>query len=155
MAALGQTYDATDGDTMDTRDVLAPGEYIAALVKAEWRDAKSNPSNRYLNLEFAVQDGPRDGARFWVMLNLKNSNSQAVEIAEREFNSILHACGKLRIADTSEIEGVPIRVTLTVKSDAKYGDQNKVKKYAPMNGAPANSGGTASGGGETKKRAWD
>ena len=155
MAELGKTYDATDGDTLDTRDVIPAGEYVAALIKADWKDAKANNGNRYLNCEFAVQDGPREGARFWVILNLKNNNSQAVDIAEREFNSILHACGKLRISDTSEIEGVPIRVTLTVKDDAQYGPQNKVKKYAPMNAAPANNSGGSTAGGGAKKRAWD
>ena len=151
MANLGDTYDASNGDTMDTRDALPAGEYTAAIVKSEKR-GPNDKGNSYINVEFAVQDGPQDGRRFWTMLNLWNSNNQAVEIAQRELNSIMHACGKLRISDTEELHGIPMVVKVGVKDDPQYGPQNTVKGYKPLNGAPAaqqsggGHGGQSSGG---------
>ena len=152
MANLGDTYDASNGDTMDTRDVLPAGEYVAVLVKSDQKGPNAK-GNSYINCEFEVSDGEYSGRRFWTMLNLWNSNQQAVEIAQRELNSIMHACGKLRVSDTEELHGIPMRVKLSVEDNAQYGPQNRVKGYKPLNAAPGASGGQStgqqSGGGST------
>lgn len=135
MANLGAVYDASNGEQMRDRSVLPAGEYLAAIAKSEVRDAKT-AGNRYINLEFEVMDGVARGRRFWTMLNLWNSNAQAVEIAQRELNSICHAVGKLRISDTEELHGLPMLVKVGVKSDS-YGEKNDVKGYKPAaGGAP-------------------
>lgn len=128
-------YDATGGDTMETRDVLPAGEYVAVLTKSERRASKKNPQNEYLNLEFEVTEGDCAGRHFWTMLNLWNGNVQTVEIAQRELNSICHAAGRLRINDSEELHGIPMRVKLTVSDDSQYGPQNNVKGYKPLNEA--------------------
>ncbi len=137
MADLGSTYDATGGEMMGERGALPAGEYVAALVKSDRVPAKANPRNEYVSCEFEVQDGQHQGRRFWTMLNLWNDNSQAVEIAQRELNSIMHACGKIRVRQTDELHGIPMRVKLKVKTDAQYGDKNTVASYAPLNGGAA------------------
>ena len=134
MASLGDTYSAEGGEVMGERSALPAGEYVAALVKSDKKGPNAK-GNSYINCEFEVQDGQHRGRRFFTMLNLWNSNSQAVEIAQRELNSIMHACGKLRVSDTEELHGIPMRVALGVKSDPQYGDQNNVKSYAPLNSA--------------------
>ena len=135
MANLGAVYDASNGEQMGDHSVLPAGEYLAAIAKSEIRDAKT-AGNRYINLEFEVMDGVARGRRFWTMLNLWNSNAQAVEIAQRELNSICHAVGKLRISDTEELHGLPMLVKVGVKSDS-YGEKNDVKGYKPAaGGAP-------------------
>lgn len=145
MADLGTTYDATNGEMMGERGALPAGEYVAALVKSDRVQAKSNPRNEYVSCEFEVQDGQSQGRRFWTMLNLWNDNAQAVEIAQRELNSMMHACGKLKVRSTDELHGIPMRVILGVKTDAQYGDKNTVKSYAPLNGGAA--------GGQTQQAA--
>jgi hypothetical protein len=143
MADLGGTYDASNGQTMEDRDVLPPGDYRAALVKSEKKDAKT-PGNAYINLEFEVMEGPAQGRRFWSMLNLWNQNQQAVDIAQRELNSLCHACGKLKVADTEELHGIPILVKLGVQEgQGNYGPSNRVKSYKPANAA-AHQGSTSS-----------
>lgn len=131
MANLGGSYEAGN-ETMEARDALPAGEYVAAMVKSDRKDAKT-AGNAYINCEFEVQEGELQGRRFWTMLNLWNGNSQAVEIAQRELNSIMHACGKLRVEDTEELHGIPMRVSLKVENDDKYGAQNRVKSYKPLN----------------------
>ena len=150
MANLGG-YDATGGDTMETRDALPAGDYMAAMVKSDRKEAKT-AGNAYINCEFEVQDGEYQGRRFWTMLNLWNSNTQAVEIAQRELNSIMHACGKLRVDDTEELHGIPMMVSLKVEDNDKYGAQNRVKGYKPLN-----SGGAVSqqqNGGAAQSKPW-
>ena len=137
MSNLGNTYDATGGQTMGSYDVLPAGEYLATICKSEVREAKSNPQNRYANLEFEVTSGEHQGKRFWTMLNLWNTNATAVEIAQREMNSICHAIGKLRITDTEELHGIPMLVKVGVRNDPNYGDQNTVKGYRPANAPPS------------------
>jgi hypothetical protein len=141
-------YDASNGETMDTRDVLPAGEYVACIVKSERREAKT-AGNAYINLEFEVQDGDQKGRHFWAMLNLWNSNEQAVQIAQRELNSICHAVGKLRIDDSEELHGIPMRVSLKVDDNAQYGKQNRTTGYKPLNGAGQRIAGNASGDGPT------
>jgi hypothetical protein len=149
MANLGG-YDATGGDTMDTRDALPAGDYVAAMVKSDRKEARKE-GNAYINCEFEVQEGEMQGRRFWTMLNLWNSNSQAVEIAQRELNSIMHACGKLRVDDTEELHGIPMRVKLKVENDDQYGPQNRVTGYKPLNAGPsASSGGQQASGAANK-----
>lgn len=138
MANLGGTYDATGGETMGDRSILPDGEYIAVISKSEIKDAKT-AGNRYINLEWEVYDGDCKGRRFWSMLNLWNANATAVEIAQREFNSICHAVGKLKVQDTEELHSIPMRVTLGQRKQDGYDPQNIIKAIKPMNAAPTTS----------------
>lgn len=149
MASLGGTYSAEGGQTMGDRGVLPAGDYVAALVQSERREAKAGNGNAYINLEFEVQDGAHQGRRFWSMLNLWNNNAQAVEIAQRALNSICQACGKLRVSDTEELHGIPMTVKLRVKADGQYGDKNTVAGYAPLNAGRATFAGAGAGGAVT------
>lgn len=149
MADLGTTYDATNGETMADRSTLPPGEVVFAMVKSDRTQAKSNPRNEYVSCEFEILEGQFQGRRLWTNLNLWNDNSQAVEIAQRELNSIMHACGKLRVRSTDELHGIPMRGTVGI--DKKDATRNVIKGYAPLNGGvpdqaahqPSSSGASA------------
>ena len=111
MASLGATYDASQGEQMSDRSALPAGEYLAAIAKS---DVGPDQEGRRAQGRSRVR-GPRrraQGPRFWTTLNLWNPNPQTVEIAQRELNSICHAVGKLRVADTEELHGIPMMVTL-------------------------------------------
>lgn len=151
MASFGGTYDANNGETMGDTSALPAGEYVAAIVKSERREAKSGNGNAYINLEFEVQDGPSQGRRFWTMLNLFNKNPDAVEIAQRELNSICQAIGRLRVDDSEDLHGIPMIVRLGVKEDS-YGVKNVTRGYKPLN-----SGGSAqkqTSGGTSGNAPW-
>lgn len=129
-------YDATNGQTMGSFDALPAGDYVAAISASEVKESKANASNRYLSLKFQVMEGEFSGRTFFTNINLWHSGAQTVEIAQRELNSICHAVGKLRVNDSSELHGVPMRVKLTVEKSDQFGDQNRVKGYKPLNDAP-------------------
>ena len=105
MASLGATYDASQGDQMSDRSVLPAGEYLAAIAKSGVSDTRKG-DGRKVDLEFEVLDGAHRGRRFWSTLNLWNPSPTTVEMAQRELNSICHAVGKLRVADTEELHGM-------------------------------------------------
>ncbi|MFO1144848.1 MAG: hypothetical protein U1E59_21210 [Amaricoccus sp.] len=67
----------------------------------------------------------------------------AVEIAQRELNSICHAVGKLRVADSEELHAVPLKVSLGIDTSGR----NVAKSYKPATAAtpsaPAAAGGRA------------
>jgi len=137
MANLGGTFDATKVEPSEDRGALAPGEYLMAIAKSDIRNTKSGkPFSKsptgyeaLLEAELEVMDGPRKGARAWARLNLWNSNAQAVEIAEREFSAICHACGKLRVSDTSELHGILIVVRMGKRKDDPT--QTEPKAFRP------------------------
>ena len=156
MANLGNYQDPTGGQMAGDRDVIPPGDVIAAIAKSEEKDNKAGTGS-YINLEFEVTDGQHKGRRFWVMLNLNNPNAQAVEIANRELNSICHACGKLRsnVQDTSELHGIPMRVRLGVRGGRDgYDRQNVVKSYKPLNDTSGFQSSRQSGGGHAQSGPW-
>lgn len=142
MASLGGTYDASQGEQMSERSALPPGEYLAAVARSDVSDTKAG-TGRKVELEFEVLDGPHKGRRFWTTLNLWNPNPVAVEIAQRELNSICHAVGKLRVADSEELHAVPLKVSLGIDTSGR----NVAKSYKPATAAtpsaPAAAGGRA------------
>jgi hypothetical protein len=135
MASLGGTYDASQGEQMSDRSALPPGEYLAAIAKSDVSDTRKG-TGRKVELEFEVLDGAHKGRRFWTTLNLWNPNPVTVEIAQRELNSICHAVGKLRVADTQELHAVPMKVSLAIDKDS---GRNVTKGYKPATGAPPSS----------------
>lgn len=150
MAQLGASFDATQVDPAGDRSVLPAGEYLAAIVKSEKRDSKSGGGS-YINLEYEVMDGPAKGRRFWSMLNLWNSNAQAVEIAQRELSAICHACGKLRVADTEDLHAIPMLVKIKVESSKEYGEQNRVTAHKAATATASTPPPAAAGG---KRGPW-
>lgn len=152
MANLGNYQDPTGGQMAGDRDVIPPSEVVAAIAKSEEKANKAGTGS-YINLEFEVTEGQHQGRRFWVMLNLNNPNSQAVEIANRELNSICHACGKLRnnVQDTQELHGIPMRIKLGVREQQGFDPQNVVKSYKPLNSAPSAQQG---GQGQAQSGPW-
>jgi len=147
MANLNGIQDSANGQAASS-SVVPAGEYVAALVKSEMKESKNKPQNAYLNCEFEIQDGEHSGRRFFNMFNLVNDNTIAKDIADRSFNSLCEACGKLRssVTDSEALHGIPFRVKLTIKTDS-YGDKNEIAgdAFKPLNGpAPQHQ----SGGGQ-------
>ncbi len=132
MANLGSTYDASQGDGMEDRNALPAGEYPAQITKSEIRE-NNKKTGSYIWCEFQVIDGPAANRIFWGMYNLWHEKQNTVEIAQREFNSLCRAAGKLQVTDTNELHGLPLRVKLSVKNDEQFGASNTIKGYKPFN----------------------
>lgn len=158
MANLGGTYTAGD-DVIKGGGPLPKGEYVACVVKSDFKEAKNfhETGNKFIELEFEVYEGEYQGRRFWKNINLVNASAKAQEIGQREWNTILHACGKLSVSDTEEVHGIPMRVFVGFeKGNADRNDPKSFKSYnstpsGPPAGAVQNGGASAGG---AKRGPW-
>ena len=100
MAFLGETFDANNVAPSVPFEVVPPGKYVVQIVKSAMEPTKSG-NGEALNLEMEIMEGPHAGRKVWDGLNLRNTNAQAVEIAQRTLSAICHAVGKLQVSDSS------------------------------------------------------
>lgn len=137
MAQLHRDFDATDVPDADPFEVLPDNTLLTAVLdKSEMKPTK-NGSGSYLSVEFVVIEGKYEGRRFFDRLNLDNPNEQAVKIAERALSALCHATGKLKVSDSDELHGIPVRIKLGIDpAKGEYPARNKIKTYLPVDEAP-------------------
>ena len=88
MAKLDLNFDNFKNIEQPVSEILPVGEYTMQIIKSEVRDTKAG-TGWYLQLEFDVLSGPcQPGRKFWDRLNLKNTNEQAEQIAQRQLHAI-------------------------------------------------------------------
>ncbi len=131
-------FDATGIEPRAEFEHIPAGRYRAAITASNMVETK-NGNGAYLSLEFTVLEGEYANRLVWARLNLDNPNAQAVEIAQRELSAVCHACGKLRIKDSSELHDIPIEINVKVKTDpeGRYEPSNEIRGYKALgsNGA--------------------
>jgi hypothetical protein len=135
MANLGETFDTEQMDLGD--DLLPPGEYFAQAIEAELKDTQSGGT--MLTFTFEILDGDFQGRRIWERLNYINNNEMAQRIARREMGRFAMAIGLNTFSDTEDFLFKPVRIDVAIRKDknGQYPDQNGIKKYLPVDGAPA------------------
>jgi len=104
------------------------GDYPVVITESEMKPTR-NGDGQYLQLVLEIIDGPYKGRKVWDRLNLVNSNTTAVEIAQRALSQICHAVGHLNLQDTVELHNKPLTAKLVVRQQAGYDDTNEVKEY--------------------------
>jgi len=135
MAMLPSVFN-TEGKGDSGFAVLDPGWYVGYVQKSTLNDTKSG-TGKYLKIEVKIvstQDGDNScaGTRVWHMFNLVNPNPTAVEIAEREFASLVKACGFDVIEDSAEIHDIPFMMKLAIDPGTdQWPAKNVIKKFAP------------------------
>ena len=112
MANLTGTFDQNAEAQQDFAPIPT-GEYAAQIVDSDMKPTRNNDGH-YLELTYQVIDGPYQNRKVWVRLNLDNPNTQAVEIANRQFASIREATGVANPRDSQELHYKPhtIRVEM-------------------------------------------
>lgn len=139
MAFIG-SFNANDIEPADFSAIPA-GDYTALISSSELRNTKSG-DGQYLVLAFQIIDGQRKGRMLWHNLNLINSNTKAVEIAQKELSAICRATGAMQIDNSEALHDRPMRITvdyIPAGNDKKgvYRDEsNRIKKWVSLT-APA------------------
>lgn len=140
MVALTSTFDATTVEPNNGFGVIPAGKYLVQAIESDLIPTK-NGNGQMLVLTFEIIDGEHTGRKLWDRLNIINSNSQTVEIAQRTLSSICHACGKLSISDSEELHFIPLIANVRVRpaGDDKNGvwrdESNEIRGYSAANGA--------------------
>lgn len=124
-------YDPNGGDF----EPMPIGDYMAVIGGSEFKDTKAGDGS-YLALTIEIVQESHKGRLVWDNLNLQNKNEKAVAIANSTLSAICNAIGIMRPDDSAELHNKPMIVTLGIE-EYKGKKKNVVKKYSPMDGAPA------------------
>lgn len=114
-------------------DPVPAGWYNVAIDESEIKPTK-DASGAYLNLRFNILDGQYAGRKVFTLLNIKNNNAQAVEIAYRDLSAICHAVGVMQVQDSQQLHGKPLKIRVTVSpATAEYEARNNIKAFKNIN----------------------
>ena len=138
MAQLPNKANTEGNDSKSGFEPLPEGTYTLAIIKSELKETK-NKNGYFLFLTMKVQEGDMVGKVVFDRLNLVNPSAVAVEIANKQLNSLCEACGKQDVEDSEELHGIPFDAKIGVEpANENWPASNKILRY----------GGTSSGGGE-------
>lgn len=128
---------AGNNETMDDRSPIPAGDYIAHIVKSEMKQTKAK-TGHYLALQFKVLEGDYAGRVLFTNLNLDNPNPMAVEIANKELNSICQAVNLEGVEDSEELHQIPMMVSVKqTEATAQWPAGNEITSYTAADGATA------------------
>lgn len=134
-------FDLTKVDVeSNERGALPAGTYTAKIEKVEKRTSKSNESNKYLNVTYKVCDmEKRNGAVFFDMVNIYNTNTEAENIGRKRLKSMFVACGatedQMNSLTPEWFIGKKVDCVIGVEKDSQYGDRNRVYQITATNKA--------------------
>ena len=92
-----------------------------------------DPNGKYIALRFKILSGKGKGSMFFTNINIINKNPAAVEMANKELNTLRNSVGKPKALDTAELHGIPLMVKVSFvppNEDKGWGAKNEVKMYS-------------------------
>ncbi|PZN25881.1 MAG: hypothetical protein DIU71_19155 [Proteobacteria bacterium] len=126
-------FDANQVPPEEQLEALPAGWYNVQIVGSEIKPTAKGGA--YLQLDLQVLDGPYAGRRIFDRLNIQNENPTAVEIAYRRLSAYCHAVGVLKVEDSQQLHGIPLKVRVTVRTDpsGQYAPSNEVRAVKNIN----------------------
>lgn len=135
-------FDATTVEPDAGFETIPPGWYNVAIDQSDMKPTKDG-AGAYLELRFNVLDGQYHNRKLFTRLNLKNTNVQTVEIAQKQLSAICHAVGVLRPAKSEELHGIPLKGKIKIRpAQGDYEAQNEFTAYKNINEAVDTAGAT-------------
>lgn len=127
-------FNANDVDPGQSFEPLPRGKYAAIIVASEVKETKKG-DGQYLSLRFKIVEGDYENRTIFANLNMVNPSADAQRIARQQFSAICHATGVLSPADTSELHGIPIMITVKIRpaTDA-FPASNDIIGYDELDG---------------------
>lgn len=124
-------FDATKVPKSDF-DIIPAGRYEATIIDSEQRENAAG-TGWYLLLTFQITRGEHAGRMLFERLNLNNPSDKAVGAARSRLAAICHAIGVLTPKDSRELHGLPLIVSVRVKTRADNGEPgNEVGVCQPL-----------------------
>jgi len=132
MALLPKAANTEDNNQgADSFEAIPAGEYLAQITKSEMKANKAK-TGHFLLLIHTIIEGKHKGSSIFVRLNLDNPNPKAVEIANKELNSICQACEQEGVEDSEDLHGIPMCIKVAVvPASANWPASNDIKKWSP------------------------
>lgn len=131
MALLPRAANTEDNnESAASFEAIPAGEYLAQITKSEMKANKAK-TGHFLLLIHTVIEGKHKGSSIFVRLNLDNPNPKAVEIANKELNSICQACEQEGVEDSEDLHGIPMCIKVVVEpATAQWSASNAIKKWS-------------------------
>ena len=137
MTLLNQFTDDQWNEEPESADVIPAGTYIAEMVGTEMITTRAG--HPMLKCEFKISEGqPHGNRRFWNNYNLGHPNATVAQRAFDDFKRLVRACDRLKVTDARELCGIRFGVTLRIRKQEGYDDQNamgSVKRAAEVQAA--------------------
>jgi hypothetical protein len=135
-----QGFNAHEVEPNESFDPIPAGDYLCIITASETKPTKSG-NGSFLELEFAVIDGPHKGRKLWDRLNLRNPNETAVKIAKATLSAICRAVGVMQPKDSCELHDLPLVVKVRVERRADTDEPaNVIKGYRKRDAGPPAAG---------------
>jgi hypothetical protein len=101
-------FDARQFVPLDN-DVIPEGWYNFVIDETNAMPTKDgNPNHLRLVLRFSIIDGPHQGRKVFTGLNMRHTNIQTMEIANRELSAICAALNLPYVQDTQQLHNIPL-----------------------------------------------
>jgi len=127
-------FDARQHVPLDS-DPLPEGWYDFIVDESNAVPTKDgNPNHLRLVLRFSVINGPHQGRKIINGLNIRHTNIQTMEIANRELSAIAAAVGLPFVQDSQQLHNIPFKGRVKTRKDpnGQYDDQSEIKSYKPI-----------------------
>jgi hypothetical protein len=134
-------FDARNISPMDN-DTIPEGWYNLVIDESSSAPTKDgNPNHLRLNFRFSVMDGPHMGRKIFTGLNIRHTNVQTMEMANREMSAICHACNMPFVQDTQQLHNIPLKGRVKTRKDptGEYDDRSEIRSYKPISFVPPGS----------------
>lgn len=126
-------FDATSVQPNDSFAPIPAGTYIAQITDSSIKPTKSG-TGTMLNLTWTILDGQFANRKVFDRINVQNANPEAEKIGQRQLSSICHATGVMKLQDSNQLHGKPVKITVKIRQSAEWGDSNEVKSYEAASG---------------------
>lgn len=126
-------FDATSVQPNDSFAPIPAGSYIAQITDSSIKPTKSG-TGTILNLTWTILDGQFANRKVFDRINVQNANPEAEKIGQRQLSSICHATGVMKLQDSNQLHGKPVKITVKIRQSAEWGDSNEVKSYEAASG---------------------
>lgn len=133
MTLLPEGFNAREVEPNSGYEPMPAGSYTVMITASEMKKTSAG-DGEYLSLTFKVLDeGEFNGRTVWSNLNLINPNDKAVEIAQKELSSIMHAVDMLDATDSQELHGIPMKARIKVRpAQGGYDARNEISFFKPL-----------------------
>ena len=140
-------FDAREFESTNNFEPLPNGDYTAAITNTAEKSTRAG-NGSYLELTFQILEGEFSGRNIWERLNINNPSPNAVKVSKQRLSDICKAVGIYTPNDSSELQNIPLTITVVNRKRADTGEmRNEIKSFAGKSAAaptPAANGDSAS-----------
>lgn len=107
---------------------IPAGQYIAQIVDSDLKTNRAG-TGQYIALQIEILDGEFKGRRVFSNLTISHTNKTAEQIGQAQLSALCRAVGVMQLTDTAQLHGRPIKITVRIRKDEKYGESNEVTGF--------------------------